>query len=73
MVGLLNVIARDAGMETRFASLATTDQIAHVVALPESALRGLAADGLLLFDGGDDARVSGRAFEDRALEQLGAR
>ena len=73
VVGLLNVIARDAGLETRFASLATTDQIAHVVALPESALRGLAADGLLLFDGGDDARVSGRAFEDRALEQLGAR
>jgi hypothetical protein len=73
VLGLLNVIARDAGLETRFASLATTDQIAHVVALPERALRGLADAGLLLFDGGDEARASGREVETRALEQLGAR
>ena len=73
VLGLLNVIARDAGLETRFASLATTGQIAHVVALPEPALRGLADAGLLLFDGGDEARTSGRDFETRALEQLRAR
>jgi hypothetical protein len=73
VLGLLNVIARDAGLDTRFAALPSIDQTAHVVALPEKVLRGLADEGLLRFDTGNQAREVNRAHEDQVLEQLGVR
>jgi hypothetical protein len=74
VMGLLNVIARDAGIDVRFAALATTDQSSHVVALSESALRAFAKEGLLVFDASaDQGRALGREYEEKALGHMGVR
>ena len=73
VLALLNAVARNAGVDTRFAALATTDQTSHVVALSESALRAFAADGLLVFDRPGQGRELGRAFEDEVARRIEAR
>lgn len=73
VLGLLNVIARDARVDTRFVSLATTDQTASIVALPEATIISLANAGLLSFDAPDEARELGRAYEQQVFRQMGGR
>lgn len=70
VIGFLNAIARDVGSDTRFVSLATTDQIATVAAGPEASLRTAQSEGLLVWGNADEARAVGKAFEDEVFRAL---
>lgn len=63
VLGLLNTVARDSGKRTRFASLATTDQLATVLAGPASGITSLADSGLVELAPADAAREKGVAAE----------
>ncbi|HEX5748482.1 MAG TPA: hypothetical protein VFZ09_19745 [Archangium sp.] len=66
----LNALARARGSEVRWLALATTDQVAHVVAGPSQALSSLLKAGLVRSGGADEARSEGREFEEEVLRQL---
>lgn len=61
--GLLNTVLRDRGSKQRFATLATNDQYATVIAGPASGIAALAGDGLVELAPGDAARDKGRAAD----------
>lgn len=66
----LNSLARARGSEVRWLSLATSDQVAHVVAGPSQALTRLVDSGLLQSGDSDEARSAGREFEEEVLRRL---
>ena len=70
VLGLLNVMLRDAGSNLRYASLKTGDQFAHVVVGPMAALGRAFRAGWLLDENAGAARDSGRAAEEALLQLL---
>jgi hypothetical protein len=72
VIGLLNAVLVAKGSPLRYAVLPTGDQTAIVTAGPGASLTSLVDRGLLELAGADDARASGKAFEDEAIEHLKA-
>lgn len=70
VLDLLNAMLRNTGSDQRLVSLATTDQIAHVMAGPTESLRAMASRGLIVFDGGGGAEAIGKGAERQVFEQL---
>lgn len=67
----LNRAVADAGLAERFMPLASGDQIAEIVFARPDAFSAAATElGLKLSDDPDEARKSGKAFEDKMLEQM---
>ncbi|MFZ5477036.1 MAG: hypothetical protein ACOZNI_09705 [Myxococcota bacterium] len=71
-LGLLNTVAKDLASPTRFVALATGDQTATVLAAPEERIRAAIANGEIRAGDADDARATGKAFEEKVLKQLEA-
>jgi hypothetical protein len=70
VIGLLNAVLVAKGSAMRFVVLPTGDQAAEVLVGPGSGITSLADRGLLTLAGADDARATGKAFEEEVIERM---